>query len=113
MGKCYRKEIVKLVSVSDFEGNPIDDWRGEFVNTVGLLGIFKSERKAPGKQYLCYFPNEPEEVTQRYFHTSVGILTEEDNMIYLEGNHIYKFEVGDFISDNDYMALLLNAGLEI
>ena len=112
MGKCYRQEIVKLISVSDLEGNPIYDWRGEFVNTVGLLGIFKSERKAPGKHYLYYFPNEPEEVTQRYFHTSVGILTEKDNMIYFKSNYIYKFELGDFVSDDDYMALLLNAGLE-
>lgn len=112
MGKCYRKEIVKLISVCDLEGNPINDWRCEFVNTVGLLGIFSSERKAPGKQYLYYFPNEPEEVMQRYFHTSVGILTEKDNMICFEGNHIYKFEVGAFISDDDLMALLLNAGLE-
>ena len=111
MGKCYRKEIVKLISVSDFEGNLIDDWRGEFVNTVGLLGIFKSERKAPGKQYLYYFPNESEKVMQRYFHSSVGILTEEDNMICLRSNHIYKFEVGNYISDEELIVLLLNTGL--
>ena len=77
MGKCYRKEIAKLISVSDLEGNPISDWRGEFVNTVGLLGIFSSERKAPGKQYLYYFPNEPEETVWNYLQMYTMDLSSE------------------------------------
>ena len=43
--------------------------------------------------------------------TSVGVLTEEDNMICLRSNHIYKFEVGNYISDEELIVLLLNTGL--
>lgn len=108
MGKCHRKEIVKLISVSNQDGNPVNDWRVDYIGTVGLLAIFKSERIAPGKHYAYYFPNEPGEAMQRYFNTSPGVLTEKDNMFILEGNHIYIFEVGDYLSDEELAVLLLD-----
>lgn len=108
LGKHFKNEIVKVISISDLEGNPVEDWRINYVDTVGLLSIYESEHKAPGKYYAYYFPNEPENLMQRYFNTSPSVLTEKDNMICLERNHIYTFEIGDYLSDDELTVLLLN-----
>ena len=60
MAKFIDKKVVKFVGYMDLDGNPISDWHEEYLGCAGLLCIYESEHKAPGKKFVYFFPNEPE-----------------------------------------------------
>ena len=39
---------------------PESDWRAEYLHKPGLIGIFASEHKAPGKMFAHFFPYDPD-----------------------------------------------------
>ena len=100
--------IVKFIGFSDLDGNPVSDWHDDFIDTVGMLCIYESEHKAPGKKFIYYYPNEPDSETLRYFNSTPGEISESGNMLILESGHRYTFEQGDFVSDSDFELLWLN-----
>ncbi len=108
MAKHIGNRIVRFIKYTDLDGNPISDWHDEYLDTTGLLCIYESEHKAPGKKFVYYYPNEPDAPMQRYFNSVSGELTESDNMIQLDEVHRYVFEVGDYITEDDLMLLKLN-----
>ncbi len=100
--------IVKFIGFSDLDGNPVSDWHDDFIDTVGMLCIYESEHKAPGKKFIYYYPNEPDSETLRYFNSTPGEISESGNMLILESGHRYSFEQGDFVSESDFELLWLN-----
>lgn len=108
MAKHVENRIVRFIGFSDLDGNPVSDWHDEYIDTAGMLCIYESEHKAPGKKFIYFYPNEPDNDSQRYFNSTAGELTESGNMLILESGHRYAFEQGDFVSEEDFELLWLN-----
>ena len=110
MAKHIEDYIVKFVGYTEMNGDQVHDWHDTYMNTSGLLCVYESERKAPGKKFVYYFPNEPEEGFQRYFNSVSGEFTKTDDVITLEDSHRLVFEVGDFVPEDEKKVLQLNVG---
>ena len=108
MEKHIYNIIVRFSGITDFDGNPIHDWHDEYLNMAGMLSVYESENTVPGKRYVLFFPNEPDSEMQRYFKTLAGEMMEFDDMIILEEESIYTFEIGDYVSDDDKALLWIN-----
>ncbi len=108
MAKLIETKIVRFIAYRDLDDKPIDDWHSEYIGTAGMLCIYISEHKAPGKKFVYYYPNEADESAQRYFYTLAGELTESDNLIILDTDHRYIFEEGDCVSECDAALLMMN-----
>ncbi len=108
MAKHLENKIVKFIGFSDLEGNPVNDWHDDYMNCAGMLCIYESEHKAPGKKFIYFYPNEPENNNQRWFNSTSGTLTETDNELIVESGHRYVFAKGDFVSQEDFELLWLN-----
>ena len=108
MAKHITDRIVKFVGYTDLEGKRINDWHDEYLGQCGMLCIYESEHKAPGKKFIYFYPNEPDSDIQRYFNSVSGELRESGSRIFLETDHRYEFEAGDFLSEDDRKLLWLN-----
>ena len=107
MPKLVATKVVKFFGFADLDDNPVNDWHREYLGTVGLLCIYASNSK-PGKHFIYYYPNEPENSQQRWFNSTIGDLDEVDNVISLRSGHSYKFLVGEFLSEEDETLIKLN-----
>ncbi len=109
MPKFIGNKVVKFVGYRDKDGNVISDWHDEYLNCAGLLCVYESEHKYPGKKFAYFYPNEPDDLMQRYFTVISAIYTENDNRLSLETEvGRFDFEAGEFISDPDLELLFLN-----
>ena len=108
MAKHLENQIVRFVGFSDLEGNPVNDWHDDYMNCAGMLCIYESEHKAPGKKFFYFYPNEPNSESQRYFNSISGVMTETNSEIIVEDGHRYVFEKGNFVSKEDFELLWLN-----
>ena len=108
MAKHIENRKVKFVGFYDLDGNPVNDWHDDYMNCAGMLCIFESENKAPGKKFIYFYPNEPDNDEQRFFNSLAGAFTETDNEIMIEEEHRYVFEKGDYVSEDDFELLWLN-----
>lgn len=108
MAKHITNKIVRFVSITDLSGKINNDWHDEYLGMEGMLCIYESEHKAPGKKFIYFYPNEPESDLQRYFNSISGELRESGNRIFLETDQRYEFEVGDFLSEDEQKMLWLN-----
>ena len=84
MAKHIDNKMVRFVGLTDLEGNPITDLLDDFKNCAGMLCIYESEHKAPGKRFIYFYPNEPLNERQRYFNSTSGTMTETDSEIIVE-----------------------------
>ncbi len=108
MAKHVENKIVKFTRFTDLDGNTVNDWHDEYMNCAGMLCIYESENKAPGKKFIYFYPNEPDNDEQRFFNSLAGTLTETDTEIIIEEEHRYVFEKGDYVSEDDFELLWLN-----
>ncbi len=108
MAKHTDSKIVKFVGFSELNGGDANGACKKYLDSAGMLCIFESQNKDPGKKFVYFFPSEPDSVIQRYFHTSMGELTETDDKICFESNHRYIFEKGSFISQDEAKTILMN-----
>ncbi|MBO4373903.1 MAG: hypothetical protein J5829_02240 [Lachnospiraceae bacterium] len=108
MAKHIENKIVRFTGFTDPEGNPLSDWHDEYLGLEGMLCIYESEHKAPGKKFIYFYPNEPDSEMQRYFNSISGELSRSGNRIILEADNRYEFEEGDFLSKEDRELLWLN-----
>jgi len=94
---------------------PERDWRAEYLHKPGLIGIFASEHKAPGKRFAHFYPYEPDSPFQKRLRTSVGDLTIDDdgyNMTITTKNSIYSFTRDDMaLSEVEKVVLFENSYL--
>ena len=113
MSKFVDNKIVRFLEFTDLSGNPIDDWHDEYLYSSGMLYIYESEHKYPGKKFIYYYPNEPESDMQRYCNSVTGDLSMDENLVILEDkdNHRYVFEEGHFITNDDAALLWLNINI--
>ncbi len=101
MSKLLEVKNVKLTGIYDPGGNETDDWQNEYLDLIGLLCIYESLTKAPGKKYFYFYPNEPDNPMQRYLHSSLGDFNQRDKTItFISKNHIYVFAECDILSNN-------------
>ncbi len=113
MARHIENRFVKFVEFLDLDGNPVSDWHDEYLGLPGMLCIYESEHKAPGKRFVYFYPNEPDTDGQRYFNSLPGKMKEVDDTLLLEADHLYKFEMGDFVSEEDKLLLVLNVFVRI
>ena len=107
MSKLIEEKIVEFVEFTDLDATPVCDWHDKYIGLKGILRIYESERKAPGKIFIYFYPSEPDYPEQRYFHSSLGILDIENGFLILKTNHIYRFK-DSFIPDEDILLLKRN-----
>lgn len=107
MSRLVETKIVKFVSVTDLDGNIVENFFSDYLTLNGLLCIYESNSR-PGKRFFYFYPNEPDNDMQRYFHCSLGDYTEVKSLIIFQSHHIYTFVEGDFISEDDKNLLWLN-----
>lgn len=108
MAKHIENKIVRFEEFTDADCNPIDDWHRDFLGLEGMLCIYASEHKAPGKRFVYFYPNEPDTQMQRYFNSTSGELYEVRNKLILITNHRYVFSIGDYVSEEERELLWLN-----
>ena len=108
MARHIANRIVRFEEFTDKDCNPIDDWHRDFLGLEGMLCIYESEHKAPGKRFVYFYPNEPGAQMQRYFNSTSGEVSETRNKLILTTNHRYVFSIGDYMSEEDRELLLLN-----
>ena len=108
MAKHIGNRIVRFSGFMDLDGTPLSDWHDEYLDLPGMLCIYESEHKAPGKRFVYFYPYEPDNDLQRYFHSTAGNYIESDNIITLVTNEIYEFEIGEYLSEDNKELLWLN-----
>ncbi|MBE5870605.1 MAG: hypothetical protein E7294_05035 [Lachnospiraceae bacterium] len=108
MAKYIEHKEVRFTEITDLNGNPIIDRHYRYIGLAGMLCIYESEHRAPGKHFVYFYPNEPYSSEQRWFNTISGELIETGNKIYVETGERYVFEVGNYMSEDDRVLLWLN-----
>jgi len=97
MAKLIKKECGRVVSVTPREPSAKSDewsWRKGFEGFYGIIHIYQSQRKNPGKHFIVMY-----DIKFNYLKTGVGDLTEHDGRITLTTkNSIYTFECINFKS---------------
>ncbi len=91
MAELIRKQYGRVVSVEPRNPSEISqawNWRKEFEGFCGVMHIYQSQRKHPGKHFIVMYDME-----QNYLKTGAGELIEFENRITLTTkNSIYTFE---------------------
>ena len=115
MSKLQRIFFGYLDSCTDRDGLEYQDnnWRAEYFHKPGLIGIFASEHKAPGKLFAHFFPYNNDSPFQKRLRTSVGDLTiDGDIYIMTTKNSIYSFIRDDLaLSETEKAVLFANSYL--
>ena len=115
MSKLQRIFFGYLDSCTDRDGLEYQDnnWRAEYFHKPGLIGIFASEHKAPGKLFASCFPSDPDMTFQKLLRTSVGDLTIDcDIYTMTTKNSIYSFSSDDLaLSETEKAVLFANSYL--
>ena len=123
MPKIVEFTYGKLIrTVNKNTGLLYSDWRSVFVNRPGLIVIFESEQKVPGRHFIYFYPHDtnsfftdPEVIAfgPAYFHTSIGKVSKGQNRIFIDTkNSKYTFVTGEFgLNDLDKRILLYYAGI--
>ena len=115
MSKLQRIFFGYLDSCTDRDGLEYQDnnWRAEYFHKPGLIGIFASEHKAPGKLFAYFFPYEPDLPFQKRLRTSVGDLTIDGDIYTMTTkNSIYSFSSDDLaLSETEKAVLFANSYL--
>lgn len=72
----------RLEECLDKDGVPYTetDWRSTYAGLPGLIAVYESERKAPGKKFAYFFPDIPNLVVPDWLRTSAGELQVEDKI---------------------------------
>ena len=80
------------------------------IQQAGMILIFESVNKTPGKHFVYFYPNYPDSINQKYFHTSIGDLDIDDKRCSISTqNTEYVFELDEsLVSESDKELLLLN-----
>ena len=91
MAKLIQKTFGKLISVEP-TGERVEDvawgWRKKFEDFYGVLHIYQSQHKHPGKYFIALY-----DIELQYLKTSAGELIAESNRIILiTKNSKYTFE---------------------
>lgn len=111
MAKLIKFTFGYLDTVCDSEGSPYpdDNFRSAYYSIPGLIALYRSERLAPGKQFITFFPYESGS-TQRYLKTSVGNLEEQNtNVRMITAHSSYSFHADpDCLTDLEKKVLCLN-----
>lgn len=109
MAKLVSMEFGTFAMATDLQGNPREnDWRDEHVGE-GLILILESENKYPGKKFIKFFKNEPDNIFQKKLSTTVGIIEESENAFVLKSrNSIYCFSKQHSIPEIEQKAMMFN-----
>lgn len=104
--------FVEAVNTTDGNLYSSDDFRSGYYDAPGMLAIFESECKNPGKHFVYFFPLEQNNLMQRYLRTSIGDLTQNDTtMTVSTKNSIYKFRIEEDCMPGDQKTVIqINAG---
>lgn len=101
-----------LESCCHADGTPYSkgNFRTVHEGQTGLLKVYVSERKTPGKKFIYFFPNAPQNIFQNYLHSSTGNLKQNGNLIVLTTeNSEYRFRIEPMsVSEGDKRILLSN-----
>ena len=91
MGELIKKGFAKVVSVEPNEKRKEDKdwgWRKEFEGFYGIMNLYQSQRKYPGKYFIVLY-----DIELQYLKTGVGDLITDGNGITLTTkNSKYIFE---------------------
>lgn len=113
MAQLVRLTYGYVESVDDIDGNPYptDDFRSDYYDVPGIIAVYKSKRKAPGKRFAYFFPNEPDSTNQRYLRTSLGEMEESGTKITVRTTRsVYKFRIEEnCLSQEEKDILEINA----
>lgn len=90
MPRLVKKYLARLLSVKStgVKNEAEWSWREIFVGMRGVMNIYESVNKAPGKHFV-YIKN-----TDNYLRTGQGDMIQEDKTITLSTkNSVYKFQL--------------------
>ena len=77
-----------------------EEWRKRHFG-YGLLILFKSEYKMPGKTFVCFYKEAPGELIPPYFRTSPGEQKIQGNNLFLTTrNSCYTFRLEQLIPES-------------
>ena len=92
MGELIKKGFAKVVSVEPNEKRKEDKdwgWRKEFEGFYGIMNLYQSQRKHPGKYFIVLY-----DIELQYLKTGAGDLITDGNQITLttkNSKYIFKW----------------------
>ncbi len=106
MAKLSDTAYGKLIeTVNKRTGQPYRDWRRMFMDRPGIILIYESERKRPGRFFINFYPKveDPILLTEQIIacepprlRTSIGDVEKNDTVIQIETEESrYVFEISD------------------
>lgn len=111
MAKLIKFTFGYLDTICNSAGSPYpdDNFRSAHCGIPGLIALYQSEHRAPGKQFITFFPYESG-VAQRYLKTSVGNFEEQNSsMRMITAHSSYSFHADpDCLTDLEKKVLCLN-----
>lgn len=105
----------RLEECSDKDGVPYTeaDWRSAYAGLPGLIAVYESERKAPGKRFAYFFPDQSDWDVQDWLRTSAGELQVEDKtytITTINSRYVFVMDEGA-LSEGNRLLLCLNTGI--
>ena len=92
MAEFIRKHLGKIVSaepLNNSQNNEDWKWRKEYENFSGVICVYRSQHKKPGKHFIIIVNDR-----LRYLKTSAGELKYEGDLLTLvTGNSKYTFKI--------------------
>ena len=92
MGELIKKGFGKLVSVEPSDKRKDDkdwEWRKDYEGFYGIMNLYKSQRKHPGKYFIAIY-----DIEMQYLKTGAGDLITDGNQITLvtkNSKYIFKW----------------------
>lgn len=92
---------------------PETDWRQRYAGRPGMIAVYKSDHQA-GKQYIFFYPDDPNSQMQDWLRTSAGDLQViKDEYTLMSKNSTYRFGRDDETLPEERKQLMrLNVGIQ-
>ena len=115
MAKIIHTDYASLKTITDLNGRQrLNDHEKGYIGLSGLLLTFVSEFKAPGREFLMFFPYDPQGVLTEPLKTQVGRIEKTSDSIILRSrlNDKYLFDWEYNLTPDEKFILRIRAGLE-
>lgn len=110
MAKYLGNTFGRLMKIENnpFTSKEENERRLSHLNKEGMIVIYESGKKYPGKHFLGFYPNE-EGTCQRYMLTTVGTIGWSEDYIWIDTSDGYfEFELSVDMSDEEKKVMEAN-----
>ena len=97
-----QKRTVRFLAHTDLDGKIVNDELEKMLGITGLLVLYDTENDAHNRTDFYFYPYDPKSYDQVVITSKDGEFSESEDKIYIRSDQFYLFEVGDFLSPDEY-----------